>query len=74
MQFYDRAAAILGGGAIASALVLTVAQPTFALTGAQVNAIAKEVTVLIIGQGESNGQMFEGHGSGVIVAQDGNKY
>jgi serine protease Do len=60
--------------AIASALVITLPQAAFALTGAEVNAIAEEITVLIYGQGEDNGQTFEAHGSGFIVARDGNKY
>ncbi len=58
--------AILGGGAIATAIVITMPQAAVALSGKQINDIAREVTVLISGRG--------GHGSGVIIAKDDNSY
>lgn len=65
--FNDKLSAILGGGAIAAAIVITMPQAAVALSGQQINDIAREVTVLI-----SSGS--GGHGSGVIIAKDGNSY
>ncbi|HEY9650564.1 MAG TPA: serine protease [Coleofasciculaceae cyanobacterium] len=66
MKFYDELPAILAGTAIASAIVITLPPTAMALTGEQVNDIAREVTVLIAGN--------QGHGSGVIVSQSGDTY
>jgi S1-C subfamily serine protease len=66
MKFYDQLPAILAGTAIASAIVITLPQSAMALTGEQVNDIAREVTVLIRGN--------QGHGSGAIVSRSGNTY
>ncbi len=59
-------AAMLTGTAIVSALVITMPGRANALSGTQVNDIAREVTVLIRGE--------RGHGSGVIVQKSGNTY
>jgi S1-C subfamily serine protease len=67
MRTYQHLQAILGGTAIASALVITIPQPSVALTGREVNNIAREITVLI-----QNKQ--GGHGSGFIIARNGNTY
>ncbi len=67
MKFYDRLPAILAGTAITSAIVIVQTQAAVALTGIEVNDIAREVTVLCVGTQEQ-------HGSGVIVAKDGNTY
>lgn len=66
MKFYDELPAILAGTAIASAIVITLPSTAMALTGEQVNDIAREVTVLITGK--------QGHGSGAIVSRSGNTY
>ncbi|MDB9516050.1 serine protease [Roseofilum reptotaenium CS-1145] len=60
--------AALAGTAIISTIVMTQATPTFALTGVEINNIAYEVTVLI------KAPEGEGHGSGVIIAKEGNTY
>ncbi|MDJ1180440.1 serine protease [Roseofilum sp. BLCC_M91] len=60
--------AALAGTAIVSTIVMTQTQPTFALTGVEINNIAREVTVLI------KDPEGEGHGSGVIIAKEGNTY
>ncbi len=70
MRFDNSIPAFVGGVAIASALVVTLAGKTVALTGTQVNYIAREVTVLIVGETETG----KGHGSGVIIAKYGNNY
>lgn len=59
--------AVLAGTAIASAIVVTLPQTVMALTGEEVNNIAREVTVLIIGK---NG----GHGSGFIISKSDKTY
>lgn len=64
--FNEKLSAILGSGAIATAIVITMPQAAVALNGKEINDIAREVTVLI-----SSG---DGHGSGVIIAKDGNSY
>lgn len=66
MRFYDRLPAILAGTAIVSAVVVMQPVTAVALSGEEINDIAREVTVLIIAK--------EGHGSGVIVAKDNNTY
>ncbi len=67
MKFYDRLSAILAGTMITSAMVITQIQVAIALTGTEVNDIAREVTVLCVGTQEQ-------HGSGVIIAKDENTY
>lgn len=67
MRFYNGLPAILAGTAIASALVIVQPQAASALSGEEINDIAREVTVLIRGE-------KSGHGSGAIVAKDGNTY
>jgi serine protease Do len=59
-------AAMLAGTAVVSALVITIPTAAQALTGTQVNDIAREVTVLIRGE--------RGHGSGVIIQKTGSTY
>lgn len=66
MKFNHDVSAILAGSAIASAIVITLPSAAMALTGEQVNDIAREITVLIKGN--------RGHGSGVIVSQSGSTY
>ena len=66
MHTYDRLAAILAGTAVFSAIVITMPSSASALSGTQVNDIAREVTVLIRGE--------QGHGSGVIIQKSGNTY
>ncbi|MDJ1169983.1 serine protease [Roseofilum sp. BLCC_M154] len=67
MRTYQQLQAILGGTAIATALVISIPQPSVALTGREVNNIAREITVLI--QSKQGG-----HGSGFIIARNGNTY
>lgn len=62
MKFYDGLTAMFLG----SAIVMVQPAIGFALTGEEVNDIAREFTVLIRGDGS--------HGSGAIVAKDGNTY
>ncbi len=73
MRFEHQLPAILAGTAmampvfgIATALVITVPSAAMALSGEQVNDIAREVTVLIKGE--------NGHGSGAIVSKSGETY
>ncbi|GAB4233950.1 MAG: serine protease [Elainellaceae cyanobacterium] len=63
---YGNLVPIVAGLTITSALVITMPQVAYALTGSEVNDIAREVTVLVYGD--------NGHGSGVIVAQNNNTY
>lgn len=67
MKFYNRLPAILAGTLITSAMVITQTQVAIGLTGTEVNDIAREVTVLCVGTQDQ-------HGSGVIIAKDGNTY
>ncbi|MEC5029239.1 MAG: serine protease [Oscillatoria sp. PMC 1051.18] len=67
MKFNNELPAILAGTAIYSALVMALPQPAIALTGQQVNNIAREITVLIA---RSDG----GQGSGVIISKNGKTY
>lgn len=67
MKFYDHLPAILAGTMITSALVITIPNPASALTGQEVNDIARNITVLFQG---TQGQ----HGSGFIIAKNGNTY
>lgn len=67
MKLYDTIPAILAGTATVSALVITMPQPAVALTGTEVNDIARTVTVLFIG---TQGQ----HGSGVIISKNDKTY
>jgi serine protease Do len=66
MRTSDRLAAMLTGTAVVSAIVITLPSSASALSGRQVNDIAREVTVLIRGE--------QGHGSGVIIQKSGNTY
>ncbi len=66
MRTSDRLAAMLTGTAVVSAIVITMPSSASALSGTQVNDIAREVTVLIRGE--------QGHGSGVIIQKSGNTY
>jgi serine protease Do len=66
MRTYNHLAAMLTGTAVVSAIVLTLPSAANALSGTQVNDIAREVTVLIRGE--------QGHGSGVIIQKSGNTY
>lgn len=67
MKFHTEFPAILMGTAISTAIVITLPQSAIALTGQQVNNIAREITVLIA---RSDG----GQGSGVIISKNGNTY
>ncbi|NEP57846.1 MAG: trypsin-like peptidase domain-containing protein [Symploca sp. SIO2G7] len=66
MKLTPELPAIFTGTAIVSALVVVLPQAALALTGEEVNDIAREVTVLISGENS--------HGSGVIVSQNGDTY
>ncbi len=66
MRFYQNLPAVIAGTAITSAIVILQPLAAQALTGEEVNNIAREVTVLIKSDG--------GHGSGVIVARDSQTY
>jgi len=66
MKLTPELPAIFTGTAIVSALVVVLPQAALALTGEDVNNIAREVTVLIKGENS--------HGSGVIVSQNGDTY
>jgi serine protease Do len=66
MRTYNHLTAMLTGTAIVSAIVITMPGSASALSGKQVNDIAREVTVLIRGE--------QGHGSGVIIQKSGNTY
>jgi serine protease Do len=66
MRNHHHLAVMLSGTAIVSALVVTIPTAVQALTGTQVNDIAREVTVLIRGK--------HGHGSGVIIQKTGSTY
>jgi hypothetical protein len=67
MKFYNGLSAVLAGTTIASAIVIIQPQAAQALSGEEINDIARDVTVLIRGE-------KSGHGSGAIVAKDGNTY
>lgn len=67
MQFYDQLPRLLAGTALTTAVVIMLPQTAFALSGRQVNEIAREVTVLFQG---TRGQ----HGSGVIIAKSDQTY
>lgn len=66
MKFYGGLPAILVGTAITSAIVLMQPSVVMALSGEQVNDIAREITVLIAGP--------DSFGSGAIIAKDGKTY
>lgn len=63
--------AVLVGAAATSALVLTLGSAVRALTGQQVNEVAREVTVFI---GGTDGEEFQTQGSGTIVSRNGDTY
>lgn len=56
---------MLLGGTVTSAIVVTTAIPSTAMSGSEVNDIARDVTVLVNGGAP---------GSGVIISRDGNTY
>lgn len=66
MKLYEQLPAILAGTALTSALVITLPPTATALTGREVNDIAREITVLIVGE--------RGRGSGFIIARNDNTY
>ncbi|MCF2147614.1 serine protease [Desmonostoc muscorum LEGE 12446] len=66
MRYQDNLAAILAGTALVSVLVVVQPVAAFAMTGEEINNVAREVTVLIKGN--------QGHGSGVIIAKNNNTY
>jgi serine protease Do len=66
MRTYNQLAAMLTGTAVVSAIVMTLPDSASALSGTQVNDIARQVTVLIRGE--------KSHGSGVIIQKSGNTY
>jgi S1-C subfamily serine protease len=66
MRLYQNLPAVIAGTAIASAMVIMQPTSAQALTGEEVNNIAREVTVLI--------KSDNAHGSGVIVARDSQTY
>jgi S1-C subfamily serine protease len=66
MGFHRYLSSALTSTAIVTALVITLPAPTFALSGEEVNDIAREVTVLIKGK--------ESHGSGVIISKSDKTY
>ena len=66
MRSYNHLAAMLTGTAVVSAIVITMPGSASALSGTQVNDIAREVTVLIRGE--------QSHGSGVIIQKSGSTY
>lgn len=66
MRFFPELPAALTGLALSSALVITLPYSASALSGTEVNDIARNVTVLIHGS--------QDQGSGVIIARNGNTY
>jgi len=68
MVFQRHLSPLLGGAT--AALVCAIPQAANALSGAQVNNIAREVTTLIVSE-YSDGS---GHGSGFIFSRDGDDY
>lgn len=68
MKYYEGLSAIFAGTAITTAIVITIPKAAMALTGEEVNDIAREITVLIIETKEGS------HGSGFIIAKDGKTY
>lgn len=66
MKISQNLPAVLAGTAVATAIIITQPSAAQALTGEEVNNIAREVTVLI--------KSDKGHGSGVIVAKDSKTY
>ncbi|WP_019500205.1 S1 family peptidase [Pseudanabaena sp. PCC 6802] len=67
MRFYNGLSAAIAGTAIVSAMVIVQPRAAHALSGEEINDIARDVTVLIRGE-------KSGHGSGVLIAKDGNTY
>lgn len=66
MRYQDNLSAIFAGTAVVSALVVIQPVAAFAMTGEEINNVAREVTVLIRGD--------QGHGSGVIISNNKNTY
>jgi serine protease Do len=66
MRYQDNLLALVTGTAVVSAFVVMQPVAAFAITGEQINNVAREVTVLIRGN--------QGHGSGVIISKNGNTY
>jgi serine protease Do len=67
MRNFEQLSAIMAGTAIASAIVIVQPYSAMALTGQEVNEIARSVTVLI--NSDRGGQ-----GSGVIISKNNNTY
>ncbi len=67
MRNFEQLSAILAGTTIASAIAIVQPYAAMALTGQEVNDIARSVTVLI---NSSRGE----NGSGVIISKNGNTY
>lgn len=68
MVFQRHLTALIGGAA--TAIVCSLPQSAAALTGAQVNNIAREVTTLIVSEYRDG----TGHGSGFIFSNNGDDY
>ncbi|MEM8779002.1 MAG: serine protease [Cyanobacteria bacterium P01_G01_bin.49] len=66
MKLTDNISQAISGTAIISALVITLPQPVQALTGEEINDIARNITVLIRSE--------KGHGSGFIISKSNNTY
>lgn len=66
MKIHGNLSAIISGLAVTTALVISIPQAAKALTGSEINDIAREVTVLVYGD--------NGHGSGVLIAQNNDTY
>ncbi len=72
MKLFDYSLSnILLGTAVTSALVITLPQSVQALTGQEINQIAKQTTVFI---GGTDNKDYQTQGSGVIISQKGNTY
>jgi S1-C subfamily serine protease len=67
MKFSQSISPLILGTSITTALVITLPQTAQALSGTEVNDIAREITVLITSENS-------GHGSGVIVAKNDKTY
>lgn len=74
MKFENNLPAIVAGTAITAAIVMTIPSKAMALTGEEVNEIAREVSVLILDSKPDPQTGLQANGSGVIIAKDGNTY
>jgi S1-C subfamily serine protease len=66
MNFFNSLSPSLIGTTIAAAMVTVQVAPVSAMSGSEINDIAREVTVLIRGK--------QGHGSGVLISKNGTTY